>query len=500
MKVHKKYSILFIVFILTAFSFMSCKSTYYKMKSNYHLKKANAKYMEENFKAAVKEYIEAMKADPNNRVIYYYIASCYQNMFKPGLPLDEDLLNKTGEILEKIKDVEKLKEIVYHINLINDYEEIKQYIESLTTETEMETDEAKGTETEESLEKKEGEEEEVAEAKEKTTAENITPEETPQEKEEAEKAIDKVEEIIKKWEEEKKLAEEKKKLEAERKRKAQMALVVSSDQEKLKKKEEAEKTPEAPKWDISKMSETQKIMFINNTLRAIKALSNFILVKHFETATYDAILALADIYDKLRNFKLAEKYYLKILEIQPNNSRAYYVIANFYDSYGKDEKAIEYFNKAISLNPDDPVGYLYLGNYYLGKLQFDKAIASVEKMIELINNNPEYDARKKAEAYYTLGVFCWSKSFRKKNLLPKEREAVIKKGMEALKKAMELDPKYPEPYAYYNLLLREMIKVYPKKRRELLKEADTYREKFTELYKRLKARKELEKKLKEEIQ
>ncbi len=498
MKINKKYSF-FVILLSLVFLFAGCKSTYYKMKANYHLKKANAKYLEENFKEAVKEYIEAMKADPSNHVTYYYIASCYQNLFKPGLPLDEELLNKTGNLLESIDDVKELKKIVYDINLINDYNEMKSYIENLENKlkSEEETAEHEKAETEE--EEKMEKEEETQEVEKETETKEAKVEETAEEKEKAEEAIDKVEEIIKKWEEEKRLAEEKKKLEEERKRKAQRALVVTSDQEKLKKQEKKEETPQKPQWNINEMSETQKIMFVNNTLRAVKALSNFILVKHLETATYDAILALADIYDKLRNFKLAEKYYLKILEIQPNNSRAYYVIANFYDSYGKDKKAIEYFNKAISLNPDDPVGYLYLGNYYLGKLQFDKAVASIEKMIELIKDNPEYDNRKKAEAYYTLGVFCWSWSFRKKLMLPKEREKIINKGMEALKKAMELDPKYPEPYAYYNLLLREMVKVYPSKKKQLLKEAETYRQKFTELYKRLKAREELKKKLEEEI-
>ena len=78
---------------------------------------------------------------------------------------------------------------------------------------------------------------------------------------------------------------------------------------------------------------------------------------------------------------------------------------------------------------------------------------------------------------------------------PDERAKIVNKGMDALMKAIELDPKYPEPYAYVNLLYREKIKVNPAKKKEYLAKAKEYVDKFQELYKRLQERQKLAKEL-----
>ncbi|HPB56858.1 MAG TPA: hypothetical protein PLB68_12940, partial [Candidatus Aminicenantes bacterium] len=151
--------------------------------------------------------------------------------------------------------------------------------------------------------------------------------------------------------------------------------------------------------------------------------------------------------------------------------------------------------KAIDANPDDPDGYLYVANYYMGKQKYDDALTSVQKRIDILEKDPNVDTRKRAEAYYTLGVFSWTKSFKRQMLPDNERKAVVEKGMKALTRAVELDENYPEPYAYINLLYREMIKYDPKNEKTYSAKAQENVEKFQMLYKRLQQRSKLEKEL-----
>lgn len=496
----KKGRSLFLVAIIVALVFLlniSCKSLKYSnLKANFYFKKANAKYEEEDYSAAAKFYTEVIKADPDFIAAYFYLGSCYQQVFKPGLPFDKDLVLKIGNTLDKIKDLNLLKETVKKINLINDYEELKKFAENLKVpeETIEEKKEANTEEkkevTEENAEGKkiEGKTEEQTN---KINKEGTKEEEGSVEEEKSENPTDeKVEAIIKKWEEEKKAEEAKKKAEEEAKKRAKRSLVVTEQPTQKPEKKEEQK-PQQPQ----QLNPQQKKLMVKNTLRAVKALANTILIKYYDTATLDSTLALADLYDKLGIFDKAEKYYLEILKAYKTN-KAYYVISDFYSKYGKNDKAIEYLNKAIKMNPNDPDGYLYLAKFYSESMgKYDEAIKAVEQMINLIEKDPNADNHKKAVAYYWLGFYSWVKSFRKKYMPPDERAKIVNKGMDALMKAIELDPKYPEPYAYVNLLYREKIKVNPAKKKEYLAKAKEYVDKFQELYKRLQERQKLAKEL-----
>ncbi len=485
----KKGRSLLLVAIIVALVFLfniSCKSLKYSnLKANFHFKKANAKYQEEDYTAAAKEYIEVIKANPDFIAAYYYLGSCYQQVFKPGLPFDKELVVKMGNKLDKIKDLNYLRETVLKINTINDYEELKNFINTFEVpaeeEKKVETTEEKGEKAE--AEDKEGEKVEAQENK----LEDQENKEGLETEEKTESTTDeKVEAIIKKWEEEKKAEEERKKAEAEAKKKAQRSLIVT-EQPQPEKKAEEQKPQE--------LNPQQKKLMVKNTMRAAKALANTILIKHYDTATLDSTLALADLYDKLGVFEKAEKYYLDILKAYKTN-KAYYVISDFYAKYGKNEKAIEFLNKAIKMNPNDPDGYLYLAKFYSESMgKYEEAIKAVEQMIQLIEKDPNLDNHKKAVAYYWLGFYSWVKSFRKKYLPKDERAKVVETGMNALMKAIELDPKYPEPYAYVNLMYREKIKVNPAKKKEYLAKAKEYVDKFQQLYKRLQERKKLAKEL-----
>jgi tetratricopeptide (TPR) repeat protein len=63
-----------------------------------------------------------------------------------------------------------------------------------------------------------------------------------------------------------------------------------------------------------------------------------------------------------------------------------------------------------------------------------------------------------AEAYYVIGVICWEKSYKFADVTFEEREKLIKTGMDALDRAIKINPNYADAYLYMNLLYREKAK------------------------------------------
>jgi tetratricopeptide (TPR) repeat protein len=219
-----------------------------------------------------------------------------------------------------------------------------------------------------------------------------------------------------------------------------------------------------------------------------KAVDNLNRALEAEPNNRDIILALGDIYDKMEKFEEAEKFYQKVLQQNPNDVNAYNVIAEFYTKNKKDEKAIDMYEKRIALNPDDPAGYVYLAKYYFDKAKYDDAIKNYELRGEKIAKISD-EAKKNemlAENYYRIGHVLWNKTYQtpEDGMSPQERTGIIGKGLDAFQKATELNPTYPEPWAYMGLMWLEKKKVDPKKEAEYQAQRDKFIERFTELRKR----------------
>jgi tetratricopeptide (TPR) repeat protein len=202
------------------------------------------------------------------------------------------------------------------------------------------------------------------------------------------------------------------------------------------------------------------------------------------------IQSLGDISDKMKNFEDAEKYYLQIQKFTPNDPVSYYNLAGFYNNNAKYDKAIEMYEQRIALDPANPEGYLYLAGFYQDKRKWDDAIKNHELRIEKIDANSEMEEKEKAEfladAYYRLGVVCWNKSYQTPVdvMGSVERLQVVKKGFDALNKATELSPNFPDPWAYLSLLFRQKAIAEPLKKPAYDKEAEKMVAKFQELRKR----------------
>ncbi len=217
----------------------------------------------------------------------------------------------------------------------------------------------------------------------------------------------------------------------------------------------------------------------------------------------DIIYSLGDMYDKIRNFKEAEKLYLRIIELEPANMSNYYVVAEFYRRYASEDtmaakKAEAMYLRRIEIDPDNPQGYAYMANY-LENLQstdpnlqlklYDDGLAYRDRIIGL--------QPKSAEAYLAKGINLWSHAYRFQFLSTDARLQYARESEKVLQKAIELDPNYPEPYSWLSVLYKSALaKLEPEKEAKYNAAGDQAIDRFTDLRKRAAERKKLEEELK----
>ena len=245
---------------------------------------------------------------------------------------------------------------------------------------------------------------------------------------------------------------------------------------------------------------------IENEEKAEKALEA--LRKAYELYPYnkEVIYSLGDMYDKLRDFEEAEKWYLRILEMEPGNMDNYYVVAEFYKRYaggteekegeeeveGKTpfEKAEEMYLRRIEADPENPQGYAYAARFYElpPRSDFDRANYFHELRIQLQPDS--------AEVWLSKGVNRWAKAYRLPKLSKEEKMEAAYDGLAALNKAIELDPDYPEPYSWLSVIYRSVLaKLEPEKASRYEAEGKRNADKFQELRKRAAERRRLEEEL-----
>jgi tetratricopeptide (TPR) repeat protein len=234
-------------------------------------------------------------------------------------------------------------------------------------------------------------------------------------------------------------------------------------------------------------------------LKTIDALTKALAI---EPNNRDIIYSLGDMYDKLKKFPEAEKLYLRIIELQPENMSNYYVVAEFYKRYSSDNKEIakkaeSMYLRRIETDPENPQGYAYMATY------LQEAAGGPEELLKSYERAAEFWEKRigltpdSAEAWLALGVNRWSRSFRFQFLSAQERMKQAMAALEAIQKAIDLDPNYPEPYAWMGPLYKAVLaKLEPEKEARYNAEGDRYLEKFQELRKRAAERKKLEEELK----
>ena len=149
-------------------------------------------------------------------------------------------------------------------------------------------------------------------------------------------------------------------------------------------------------------------------------------------AAFERTLALEPPNDEVR--EKTEKYYL-----------------SFLDSTGDRDKAIAYLEGQLQKRPNELALVNQIANLYQKKGDFEKSLEWFEKRATM--------EPKSKEAWYTLGVNCWARSYHGGVAVSQEeREKVVDRGIAAFDKALAIDPNYFDALSYINLTYREKAK------------------------------------------
>lgn len=150
---------------------------------------------------------------------------------------------------------------------------------------------------------------------------------------------------------------------------------------------------------------------------------------------FNEILKKANYYYQKLNFNEAEKYYLQLINIQPDNDSIYYQLAILYTQTNSYDKSIKSLHHAINLNPNNPIYHITLGEIILKSTNY----TSIEKVSQDILFNPD-----SSDLYYLLGT-----------LYRKNKE--YNKAIDSFEKSISLDRNNQKAYnSLGNLYLEHM--------------------------------------------
>ncbi|HEY3382730.1 MAG TPA: tetratricopeptide repeat protein [Vicinamibacterales bacterium] len=181
--------------------------------------------------------------------------------------------------------------------------------------------------------------------------------------------------------------------------------------------------------------------------------------------------------DKMNDPAQAEPLVQEMIRLEPTEPSNYFILSKMYEDAGQYELGEQTLLKAKEMRPNDSSTYMQLAGFYNRQGEFEKTMAALQERADKEPNNPE--------AFYTISSYYWEKAYRDFRLKDAEKLNYITLGLTAADKALQLKADYPEALTYKNLLLRSQALVIkdPAKQKELLKEADTLRDRAIDLRK-----------------
>lgn len=189
---------------------------------------------------------------------------------------------------------------------------------------------------------------------------------------------------------------------------------------------------------------------------------------------------LAAIYrDTLTDMRNAERYFMALIELDPETPERYYALADVYERFHDPEemplleKAVEAYKKPVEMSPQDPLAYRQVANLLNKYGRFEETMEWLARARDVRSSNPE--------GYYLIAVHYWDKVYRDPDLDVGQKREYIELGLEELEDALEIDDEYVDALIYKNLLLRENAKVDPARSAELEAEANEVRDRALRL-------------------
>ena len=185
--------------------------------------------------------------------------------------------------------------------------------------------------------------------------------------------------------------------------------------------------------------------------------------------------------DKLNDPGQAEPILLNMIKMDPKETSSYFGLANIYEQSGDYERAEKMLTDARDARPNDSAVYMQLAGFYNRQGEFSKTMDALNARASHEPKNPE--------AHYTIATYYWEKAYRDFTTPEADKVKFVQQGLEAVDKAIELNPNYFEALTYKNLLLRVQanLEKNPARQQALLKEANQWRDKAQEVRNKAKA-------------
>ena len=182
--------------------------------------------------------------------------------------------------------------------------------------------------------------------------------------------------------------------------------------------------------------------------------------------------------DKLNDPAEAEGIVQKMIQLDPSDTTNYFVLAQIYEDAGELAQAEAMLLKAKEAQPKDPSVYQRLAGYYQRQAEFDKLIEAVSQRAILEPQNPE--------AHQAIASYYWDEGYRNTRLNEGQRKDYAGKGLEAVEKALKLNPDYVDAVAYKGLLLRNQAAIEKDagRQKQMLNEAQQLQERAAGLKKK----------------
>jgi len=150
--------------------------------------------------------------------------------------------------------------------------------------------------------------------------------------------------------------------------------------------------------------------------------------------------------EKLNDPAKAEPIVQKMIQLDPTAPENYYALSRIYQDSGRYEDAEQALMKAREAKPNDPIVYTTMAGFYNAQGEFNKTMEALHKAAELDPNNPQ--------GYQLLATYYWEKVHKDHRLSSAQKKEYLSKGVEAVDKALALNPDYSEALGFKNLLLR----------------------------------------------
>jgi tetratricopeptide (TPR) repeat protein len=194
---------------------------------------------------------------------------------------------------------------------------------------------------------------------------------------------------------------------------------------------------------------------------------------NLEAVRVTALGALTGIYSDppVEDFKKALEYAEELVKDNPDDTKNMYAMANLYEKFNQVDDAEGTYLRVVRDNPDDPKACGALSAFYNKPLwdrdgnvwtdesqgarasRFEDAIQTMEHCATLDPEDPS--------GYYKVATFFWDKAYRDHTITEEEKNEYADLGIEAVDKALAIQPDYWEAIISKGLLFRVKAQVAP---------------------------------------